>query len=67
MFGGLRIFRAELDHFLDTDEHLIDVFTLGMAALELGTGFDEDPILIGLDNDGNIDRFHIYTSSVFMH
>jgi len=29
-----------------------------MATFELGTGCDEDPIFIGLDNDGNMDRFH---------
>jgi hypothetical protein len=67
MIGGLRIFHAELDNLFDADESFIDGFTIGMAAFELGTGYNEDPVLIGLDNDGNMDRFHIYTSSVFMH
>jgi hypothetical protein len=30
-----------------------------VAAFELGAGYDEDPLLIGFDNDGNMDRFHI--------
>jgi hypothetical protein len=30
-----------------------------MAAFELRAGYDEDPILICFDNDGNMDLFHM--------
>jgi hypothetical protein len=53
------ILHTKLDNFLDAGKCPINSFSEGMAAFELGTGFDEDPILIGLDNDGNLDRFHI--------
>jgi hypothetical protein len=56
---SLGILHAELDNFLDAGKCLINSFTECVAAFELGTGYDEDPILIGLDNDGNMDRFHI--------
>ena len=36
------------------------VFSKSMAAFELGAGYDEDPILICFDNDGNMNRFHIH-------
>jgi hypothetical protein len=55
----LGILHAELDNFLDAAKCLINSFSVGVAAFELGTGYDEDPILIGLDNDGNMNRFHI--------
>jgi hypothetical protein len=31
-----------------------------MTTFELGAGYDEDPVLVGLDHDGNMDRFHIH-------
>jgi hypothetical protein len=63
-YEGIEMFRlgilhAELDNFLDTGKCLINGFSEGMAALELGGGYDEDPLLIGLDNDGNTNRFHV--------
>ena len=60
MVRSLRIFHTELNNFPDTDEGLIDGFTVSVAAFELGTGYDEDPILIRLDNDGDMDRLHIH-------
>ncbi len=60
MIRALRIFHTELNNFPDADERLIDGFTVSVAAFELGTGYDEDPILIRLDNDGNMDRLHIH-------
>jgi len=62
----LRIFHTELDSFPDADECLIDGFTVSVAAFELGTGYNEDPILIGLDHDGNMDRFHIHIISIHL-
>jgi len=58
--GRIRIFPAELDNFLDAGECLINGFTIGMAAFELGAGYNEDPILIGFYNDRNMDLFHIH-------
>ena len=55
----LGILHAELDNFLDPGKCLINSFSEDMAAFELGAGYDEDPILNGLDNDRNMDRFHI--------
>jgi hypothetical protein len=53
------ILHTKLDNFLDAGKCLINSFSERVAAFELGTGYDEDPILIGLYNDGNMDRFHI--------
>ena len=39
----LGILHAELDNFLDAGKCLINSFSEGMAALELGAGYDEDP------------------------
>jgi hypothetical protein len=56
----VRIFHAELDNFPDAGERLINGFTIGVTTFELGAGYNEDPILIGFDNDGNMDLFHIH-------
>jgi hypothetical protein len=54
------IFHAELDNFPDAEECLIDSLSVRVATFELGAGYDEDPILIGFDYDGNMDRFHTH-------
>jgi len=58
------ILHAELDNFLDAAKCLINSFSVCVATFELGTGYDENPIFIGLDNDGNLDRFHIQNISI---
>ena len=55
----LGILQSELDNFPDAAKCLIYSFSEGMATFEPGAGYDEDPLLIGLDNDGNRDRFHV--------
>jgi hypothetical protein len=54
------IFHAELDNFPDAEECLIDSLSVRVATFELGAGYDEDSILISLDHDGNMDRFHTH-------
>ena len=47
-YEGIEMFRlgilpTELDNFLDAGTCLFNSFSEGMAALELGAGYDEDP------------------------